>query len=92
MGAKPFFSAENPGKIAVLYVEDDYANQQVMDMALTSDPGITVWTASSGEDALEILEEEETLPDVVLMDNQLSSETGSEVCPPERVWRLQCHW
>ena len=70
---------ENPGTISVLYVDDEPSNQLAMRAILSSQKDVSVAEALDEEDALDVLDEEDTLPDIVFMDQGLGHITGVEV-------------
>jgi CheY-like chemotaxis protein len=69
----------NPDSIVVLYVEDEPANQMAMRAIFASHPEIELLEAADDDDVIEVLEDIDVLPDVVLMDHGLGHTTGEEV-------------
>lgn len=72
----------NPGTLLVLYVDDDPSNHMALKAILSSRQDIEVLEALDEDDAVDLLEEQECLPDLVLMDQGLGHVTGAEVCSP----------
>ena len=66
-------------RITVLYVEDDPINQQVLHSIMSQHDDIDLLLASDEADVDDELEGRTTMPDVVLMDSQLTNTTGSQV-------------
>ena len=65
-------------RTVVLYVEDDVINQQVLETMLQSHEDIELLLASDEGEVDEVFAGRKTMPDVVLMDNQLVNTTGLE--------------
>eukprot|EP01025_Chloroclados_australasicus_P014234 TRINITY_DN16667_c0_g1_i1.p1 TRINITY_DN16667_c0_g1~~TRINITY_DN16667_c0_g1_i1.p1 ORF type:complete len:163 (-),score=31.09 TRINITY_DN16667_c0_g1_i1:294-782(-) len=78
-GDKPLNREENPDAIVVLYVEDDMMMQMALKAVLSGQSHIQLEVASDEDDALAYLEENDCLPDLVLMDVDLGGITGGEV-------------
>ncbi len=68
--------AEHRTGTLVLYIEDNPASQQLVSSALAHRPGTRLLIASNGKEGLELARA--TLPDVILMDNNMPVLSGSE--------------
>ncbi len=64
-------------KLEILVVEDDLAVLQFLQVALGM-YGFTVWTAATGQDAVEIYQEHQPTINLVLMDVQMRGLDGAE--------------
>lgn len=62
--------------LRVLYVDDDDDIRTIASMALKLDPGIDLRTASSGQDAIALLDDTDWTPDVVLLDVMMPGMNG----------------
>jgi PAS domain S-box-containing protein len=70
-------SAQAGHTAAILYIEDNLANLQLVRRALARQPGLTVLEATHGRRGLELAREHR--PDLVLLDLHLPDITGEEV-------------
>ena len=66
----------------VLYVEDNRSNIRLLERLLARRPGVTLFTASTGEGALEILRQRR--PGLILLDLHLPDMPGEEIL--RRIW------
>lgn len=78
MAVKPFYR-EVHGRCMILSVDDDPINQMVVDNLLAPE-GYLINQAMNGTAALKFLEENETLPDLILLDVMMPDISGYEVC------------
>lgn len=82
--------------VFVLYVEDDPVNQQVLESMLDQHDNVELAVACDEEEVDEILANRPSLPDLVLMDSQLSDTTGEKartivrLAPAARSKHAQC--
>lgn len=67
MGRKPI----------ILVVDDEFDTLELAEMVFESE-GFEVWTAASGSEALEILNQR--TPDLMLLDMRMPYENGLEIC------------
>ncbi len=63
----------------ILYVDDEPDIRLIVEMSLKMKPGIDVRTASSGQEALNILIGEGWAPDLLMIDVMMPGMTGPEV-------------
>ncbi len=63
-------------RLTLLYVDDDPDIREVATMSLELDPGITVLSAGSGEEALQLLAAADWLPDAILLDVMMAGMDG----------------
>jgi len=66
-------------KIRILYVDDEPDIRLIVELALRIRPEIEVRTADSGEQALEVLEAGDWLPDLAMVDVMMPGLTGPDV-------------
>lgn len=64
-------------KFTILVVDDDHANRYLLSLLLERE-GYFAMTATSGEEALEIVKE--TIPDLILLDLMMPGMDGIELC------------
>ncbi|KXZ54193.1 hypothetical protein GPECTOR_5g288 [Gonium pectorale] len=77
-------------KVRVLSVDDDPVNQLVI-QNLLAPVGYEILQAMDGQEALQVLTEEERLPDVILLDVMMPGMSGYEVCRKLReMYPLSC--
>jgi two-component system OmpR family response regulator len=62
--------------LRILYVDDDHDIRMIASMALRIDPGIDVRAVASGQEALDLLAQEDWRPDVVLLDVMMPGMDG----------------
>ncbi|GAX76579.1 hypothetical protein CEUSTIGMA_g4025.t1 [Chlamydomonas eustigma] len=74
-----FVKTRGNGKVRVLSVDDDPINQMVV-QSLLSPEMYEVTLAMNGEEALEILQHSEAMPDVILLDVMMPGMSGYDVC------------
>lgn len=67
------------GTLSILYVDDEPDIRLIVEMALSIRPGITVRTAGSGEEALDLMLGQGWYPDVVMVDVMMPGLTGPDV-------------
>ena len=67
-------------ELLVVYVEDDHVNQHVLKTMLDPVGEINLLLAEDEQELQELLEQCDRIPDVVLMDCELKSTTGQQVC------------
>ena len=65
--------------LTILYVDDEPDIRLIVEMALGMRPGLSVRTAESGEEALDILQEQGWRPDLVMVDVMMPGLTGPDV-------------
>ncbi|MBN1411257.1 MAG: response regulator [Spirochaetales bacterium] len=67
-------------RIKVLIVDDEEVNRQVLSNYLNAEDRYAVQTAESGMQAMQFFENEEDLPDIVLLDIMMPGLSGYDVC------------
>lgn len=65
--------------LSILYVDDEPDIRLIVEMALSLRPGLSVRTAGSGEEALDMLIDQRWRPDLVMVDVMMPGLTGPEV-------------
>lgn len=65
--------------LTILYVDDEPDIRLIVEMALGMRPGLSVRTAESGEEALDILQEQGWRPDLLMVDVMMPGLTGPDV-------------
>jgi CheY-like chemotaxis protein len=65
--------------IKILYVDDEPDIREIVGIALGLDPDLEVRTASSGPEALALLDKGEWAPDLALVDMMMPGMTGTEL-------------
>lgn len=70
---------QNPNKICVLLVEDDVDIRQTMWMVIEALGDFEVHAAEDGKQALKMITEHRTLPDLVITDLMMPNVTGWEL-------------
>ena len=86
---------ELPSSLRVLFVDDDSVLRKLFVRALTkAQPNWTILEASSGEAALELCEEEEHIPDLIFMDQYMTTVDrqllGTETVEAMRSKGMEC--
>jgi CheY-like chemotaxis protein len=75
--------------LRILYVDDDRDIRAIAEMALALDAEITATIVASGAEALDLLERERLVPDVILLDVMMPDIDGPGVCAAvRRIGRL----
>ena len=70
-------TTENSQVRTILYIEDNAANRQLVEMIIERRNDLQVILAENGRDGLKLAEEQ--LPDLILLDNSLPDIGGQEV-------------
>ncbi|RYD86626.1 MAG: response regulator, partial [Sphingomonadales bacterium] len=65
--------------LSILYVDDEPDIRLIVEMSLSIRPELTVRTAGSGEQALELLIDQGWRPDVLMVDVMMPGLTGPDV-------------
>ena len=65
--------------VSILYVDDEPDIRLIVEMSLRMRPDITVRTAGSGEEALDLLIDQGWRPDVLMVDVMMPGLTGPDV-------------
>jgi two-component system OmpR family response regulator len=65
--------------LSILYVDDEPDIRLIVEMALSMRPGLSVRTAESGDEALDLMLRQGWLPDVVMVDVMMPGVTGLDL-------------